>query len=459
MPAFRVRRLALLAVLILGLHGYAAPHAATSPATSSASTKASTKAGQSESRLLDSLLEERRYPELEQKLASATLLPPERNYFEGILANRQNRLPEAIRLLNSAMPELKSHAPQRAARALHTLADSYVKTFRYADAIDTYTELMANFSRYLGKTERKSTDDDYKAISLLRDAKPQTVEIKQAFTLPTHLSKIGTIDTDLELNGVTNSWIIDTGANFSAVSESFARKLGLTLSKNAATTQGITGAENVLHMAVIPEMHIGDALVRKIVVLVMEDRSLNLVTAAGKYQIDAILGYPVLSALGAMRFEKNAIRFGPTSGDANAGAALYMEFLTPLLQCRVGGRELLFSFDTGASGSVFTFTYYKQFRDSALRNAPKKPYGMGGAGGIRRFQAFYQSIVNIGVGERTAKLRDVPVIPQPMDTDLDKLNGNLGRDLVEGFRDFTMDFTHMRFTLGEPLPATAKASN
>jgi len=444
---------ALAAILWLGLPPHALPQA-TAPASNAQ------KAGQqSASQQFEFLLSERRYPELAEKLPSAGLSPLHRDYFEGVLANRQNRLPDAIRLLEKALPGLKSESPERTAQALHLLADSYVKSFHYADAIPVYADLLTNYERYLEKSERKSTEDDYKTVQLLKDAPPQTVELKEAVTIPTHRSKLGTIDMDLTLNGVTRSWIVDSGANFSVVTESLARKLALPISKEEATTQGITGAENPLHTAIIPELKIGIAVVRNAVVLVLRDSDLNIHFGRGRYQIDAILGYPVLSALGSLTFANNAIRIGPSDAASDAGAVLYMELLTPLLQCSIGGRELLFSFDTGADRSIFTVKYYKQFRDTALRGLPLKSYKLGGAGGVRQFNVYFQPLVEAHIGSRVSALKEVPVLPEPMSTDLDKLNGNLGRDLVNGFQSFTIDFTHMRFLLGEPLTTTSASTH
>ena len=51
------------------------------------------------------------------------------------------------------------------------------------------------------------------------------------------------------------------------------------------------------------------------------------------------------------------------------------------------------------------------------------------------------------VGEDKAALHRVGVIPVPLGTDMDQAYGNLGRDLISGFRSFTLDFANMRFTL------------
>jgi hypothetical protein len=52
-------------------------------------------------------------------------------------------------------------------------------------------------------------------------------------------------------------------------------------------------------------------------------------------------------------------------------------------------------------------------------------------------------------------LQKVPVVPV-MGTDMDRRYGNIGRDLVDPYRSFTIDFESMRFLLGDKLTTPPK---
>lgn len=116
------------------------------------------------------------------------------------------------------------------------------------------------------------------------------------------------------------------------------------------------------------------------------------------------------------------------------------------------GRKLLFSFDTGATSSVFSVRYYREF-PSAFRSLKRKSYGVPDAGGVKNIPAYVLPQAVLTVGEAKAALHWVAVIPVPIGTGLDKVYGNPGRDLISGFRSFTLDFVNMRFTLE---PASTK---
>jgi predicted aspartyl protease len=448
---------ALLVVLLRGL--VAAPSFAAQAGVPSAAPGAqapSSRTSTSSSSDLDALIKNFDYTELEDAVAT---MPEsaERDYFAGVLANRSGNLAESIELLTKVLPGLKASRPDRASVALEALADDYTKSFRYAEAIPAFEDLLHNFATQMDPIKKKSAQDDYQVALLLRDAPAQTISFDGAIDLPIDRSaEIGTIETNLSVNGVEQAWILDTGANISTVSASFAAKLGVKLSSGAAQTTGITGAENKLQIAILPEMKLGGATIRNVVLMVLDDDNLNVpVGNKQRYQINAILGYPVLAALGRFTFTKDGhFLAGPNSPAGQGGARLYMDELTPLLECEVENRKALFSFDTGADDSALSDRFHRDFPD-AFKGVRKKKYGLAGAGGTMQMKVYYLPEVQLGVGQTQPVLRKVPVLPA-MGTDMDLRYGNLGRDLVDPYQSFTIDFEHMRFLLGDKIATDAK---
>ncbi len=421
--------------------------------TQAPSVQSSPAGGRANAATLDSYVREFRFTEL------AALIPGlpasrDRDYFAGVLANREGRAAESIELLEGVLPKVKASSPERAAVALLSLADDYVKTYRYADAVRAYQDLLHNFASQLDKSEKQSTTDDYRTVLLLKDAPPQSITFAGSVDLPMHRNPVlDTLDVALTVGGVTESWILDTGANYSAVTASFARRLGAKLLPGEAQTQGITGAENKLRAAILPELKVGGATVHNVVLVVLEDSSFNVPAGKDKrYQINAVLGYPVLQALQRVTFASDGhFLAGPGSPGGDSGAPMFMNLLMPLLECRVEGRPVLFSFDSGANQSFFSVRYYREFA-SQFKGLTKKRHGMGGAGGVRFVDAYFLPHPQLGIGAATVTLKNVPVLPA-LGTYADKLFGNLGRDVTDPYSSFTIDFASMRFQLGNKLPA------
>ena len=404
---------------------------------------------------LDSAVAELRYEDLADAVKS---LPadPEQDYFAGVLANREGRVQESIRRLEAALPSIRKANPARAAVALHTLADDYVKSYRYRDANSAYQDLLTHFRHEVDTAELQGLEDDASVAKLLVDAPAQSISFDGPVQIKTYHSPLGTIDTDLAVNGVTGPWILDTGANFSVVSASYARRLGLNPSRGEGQTQGISGAENRLHVAILPELRIGGATVRNVVLLVLEDGSLNV--QSGKdthYQINAIVGYPLFQALQRVTFAAGEMSAAGSADDASRGAKLFMEDLSPLIECQFRGRNLLFDLDTGASASVLSVRFYRDFPE-AFRSLSPKPDGLAGAGGVKIVEAYHLPEMMLEVGDQAVVLHNATALPVAQNTWLDKTYGNLGRDLMEGFRSFTLDFANMRFAMAPAAGANGK---
>ena len=339
---------ALLLSLIFGIH---AAVLAQTTATKHASDKAPPKGMD---HALDGLVQRKEYPALERQLKAANLGRDERAYYAGILADRSNHIADAIAIFEKIIPDLKTAHPHQSAIALRTLASDYFRVGRYAESCDRYIDLRKGFAGEFTKAELQAIDDNLRTIELLRDAAPQSISGSRNFRIPVQRDPTGDLDVPVEVGEMKQWWIFDTGANISTIAMSSAKQFGLTLSKGSASTQsGATGAEVPLRTAVIPELILGGAVIHNVAVLVMDNKALNVPIGANKhYQIQGILGYPVLAALGSFMVTADAMNIAPESVPSERSSRLYVEELTPLLEATVAGRELLFGFDTGAASGL-----------------------------------------------------------------------------------------------------------
>ena len=248
---------------------------------------------------LDADVKEFRLSELEARLQ--TMQPgPERDHFAGVLANRSGHIDDSILLLNRALPNIRESQAKRAAIALEALADDYNKSFRYGDAARTYDDLLAHFA---GQLDRGGTKDDSDLAHLLQGTPAQTITWQGPVRLKTERNPIGSLVTELTVNGVRERWLLDTGANQTVLTRSFAHQLGLQpLPGSAQTGSGVTGIANPLQVAVLPTLQMGGAILKNVVVLILEDAHLKVGRGKHAYQINAILGYPVFQALGTITF-------------------------------------------------------------------------------------------------------------------------------------------------------------
>jgi predicted aspartyl protease len=400
---------------------------------------------------LDRLVQGKRYPELEQQLQLAHLNPIDLAYFTGIVADRNNHPLDAIVDLEKVLPELRKTSPTHTAVALRTLAGDYFKTGRYGEASDTYSDVLKHFAAVFSAAEMQEMTDNRNMFELLRGAAPQTVSGEHEFRTPIRSNVLGNVEVPIQIGNATEWWILDTGANESSITVSTAKRIGLALSKESASGQsGATGKEVPLRTAVIPKLAIGGIVVRNVIVVVSEDKAFNVnLGKHGHYQIQGILGYPVLAAMGSLTILGNELQVQPESQPSPRSSRLYLEELTPLLEATVDGHDLLFGLDTGSDAASFTAKYLQEFPRQFASLKPKK-WGVGGIGGIRWMHAYTLPEADLHLGTATATLKNVPVVTEDVGVDpLDGVFGNLGQSLLHQFRSYTIDFSQMRFTAGE----------
>jgi hypothetical protein len=393
----------------------------------------------------DHLLQERRYLELDKALSSkSNLTGSDRAFFEGVMANRRNRVAESIKMLEPLVSSLSATNKDRAVIALSTLADDYEKTFRYSDAADTYGELEKRFGSSMDDQERQRASREAARWNLLRGAPSQSAEVKVPFTVPITRNKVGLLEVFAEFGRFHESLILDTGANLSAISFSLAQRLGLKLSSSAATSSGIAGRRMAVHTAVIPELRLGDARLRNVAVIVVSDK--DLIVPELHYRIPGSIGFPVLSALGRITFFADGrLGVGEAAGSSGGEENLFLQRLTPIVAAEVGGMERLFTIDTGAVGSFFTVRYYLEHKsDFTLQRIGN--FDLAGAGGVRRYPAYFAGKLNMKIGGACVAVNELPVITQARGSSDDKFYGNVGQSILRQFKSYTFDFQNMSFS-------------
>jgi hypothetical protein len=415
-----------------------------------------TLAASAQTNKLDADAAHLRYDDLALDLAT-TPPGPEHDLFAGVLADRTNRFDDALRLLTPFASKPASDttlSPSRLALVLGSLADANVKLFRYAEASALYTRLLADDPTGLSPTLLKDDQDDADTLKLLLTAPPQTIDMDgpapNFINLPTKSDHLKSITTDLTVHNITAPWVLDTGANFSVVSESFARQLGLTLSAGVAHTQGATGAENPLHIAILDTLPLGSFTVHNAVLLVLPDANLTLQTGRRSHVIPAILGYPVFQALGIIRFtHDHHFQAGPTLPLNGDSSPIYMEKLNILFACRTHDHPRPFLFDSGANATTFFVPYYREFAADLLHEKQGTRNGYG-AGGSSTDQVYILDHVDLELANRIVDLQHIAVFKNPQNTLADEYEGALGRDLINSLDSLTLDLIHDRVYPGKP---------
>jgi hypothetical protein len=387
-----------------------------------------------------------------------TVLPAgaERDFFSGILATRLGEDDEAVRLFTRAIPELKRSHSDEAAMALRLLADTDDRMGRFADSTTVYDKLEhSGLERTLPDTYRSGVKDDSELARVLSTSRVQTLTWTGAVHLATsRANPLGVITTELSLQGIRSAWILDTGANQSVISRSLAEQLHLAMLPGIAhTASGVTGIENPLRVAILPEMSLGGATAHNVPLLVLDDANLTIsVTKDKTYRIAGVIGLPVLRALGCVTFHHEGTLDATKICDGPAeGSPLEFNMLTPVVLPVIEGQPLPFTLDTGAGGTSLSVRFYQRFISEKPTWKVAKTIS-GGAGGNIVTSTFLVPTVTFALGGQTVVVHRLSVSPERQHSYVDALFGNMGEDVLQSVSSFTLDFPRMRFLMGTNLP-------
>ncbi len=401
-------------------------------------------------RQLDALVWTKSFPELVSRYPHLRpqLGPLEQPYFDGIIAGREGRLEQSRRHLRPLTGKLSAH---RTATALRTLACDDFLLSHYREAATAYALLLDHYASHLQATEKQELNDNRSVAALLGGAPRESVGLIPRVNLPLRRDLVGLLDTQVAAGKQKRWFILDTGAGMTTIPESTARAFHLKMLPGQAETQGITGVEVPLHVAIIPQLRFGRVVLRNIPAQVVSDASL---TIPGRLPhqttlLAGILGFPELRLLGNLHFNVRTkqLRLGDPE-PAGPRISLYMYDMVALLGMRYQARPVLFSLDTGAQAGLLTAHFLRRFPAIKDRLKPR-PYIFAGAGGQRRMTAYYVRDIPIQYADTSVVLHDLPVLTEDIGLQpLDGVDGNMGQDLLRKLGNYSIDLQSMGLGAG-----------
>jgi hypothetical protein len=248
----------------------------------------------------------------------------------------------------------------------------------------------------------------------------------------------------IEVGGETYSFIFDTGANISLVSMSYARKLRMRVFETEIDVGGIAGTTVKSRLGHLNVMRLGKALIKDAIFLVMEDKDLNI----QGLQLNAILGYPVISALREVTLTRSGRLLIPATPRAKGPQNLAMEGLTPLVQATYRDRKFTFALDTGADRSLFYPPLFKEWGAEIAGEYELGSESVTGVGTRREIPAYRLKNAVLEVAGKKGVLPQVPVLTQFTNEKSRYFFGNLGQDFFGQFPSMTLNFERMSVTFG-----------
>ena len=349
--------------------------------------------------------------------------------------------------------------PQVRAQALGILTSDAFMRGDYAGAA-RWGRALGEAQAALGDTASVAhTEQASQIATLLIGHPPQSVDgaIAQR-TIPARTDRVGLPRIDVAVNGQAQEAVFDTGASLSVLSTETARRLGVTVIEGGSRVgNGVQGTVAV-RLGVADRLEIAGTVLRNVPFLIIDDAQLTFPVPGG-YDIKAIIGLPVMHALGRVRMEPAAGRLtvlppaaaDPAQSNLVAGAAQIF------VAVAIDGQEVPLHLDTGANSSSLSALYAaaNPTRIAALATGETHT---GSAGGVASRRVATWRNAPLAVGGRTLLLPMLPIsLPVP-GAPTARYYGALGSEALRAFESYTLDFNRMRLELGPPVPPAPPAA-
>jgi hypothetical protein len=325
----------------------------------------------------------------------------------------------------------------------------------------------ARWGRALGEAQAARGDAEgagqsehqWQVAALLAGHPAQTVEGGLAGrTIAARTDRVGLPRIDVAVNGQAQEAVFDTGASLSVLSTETARRLGvIVIDGGTSVGNGVQGTVAV-RLGVADRLEIAGATLRNVPFLIIDDAQLTFPVPGG-YDIRAIIGLPVMRALGRVRMEPAAGRFTLLPPEAMQAAApnLVAGAGQVYVAVAVDGLELPLHLDTGANHSSLSALYAAAHPERIAALATAEAH-MGSAGGIASARVATWPNAPLALGGRTLLLPALPITLPAPGAPTPRSYGALGSDALRAFESYTLDFNAMRLELGVPIPAPAPAA-
>lgn len=251
----------------------------------------------------------------------------------------------------------------------------------------------------------------------------------------------------LSIHGVSATYWFDTGANFSVLSESEAKRFGLTVRSVAAKAAVSTGAKVDFRLAVADRLTFGPILLENVAFLVFPDDQPPFKDASPGSR--GLIGIPVLLAFERFAWSSDK-KFEIGSKPLNARAFrpnLCFDGNTPVTQVQFQNRNLTFVLDTGATNTDLFPPFAAAFPELVRNSQKNDSYKMEGVGSSKKMNAAILDAVNLVVGGYPVVLKPANVLLNPTGETNKLFQGNLGIDLLQQAHEAIFDFRAMTLSL------------
>ncbi|WP_319482191.1 aspartyl protease family protein [uncultured Draconibacterium sp.] len=366
-------------------------------------------------------------------------------YYSALISNVFNNAEES----NKAIDELlEKHSASLTDTMLNELYSTkllnHVNLYEYSETAKASEFIQTNFAALNDSSELENLQNEIKIWEALKDVPPQEIVKTADALIPMTRDKVGLFNIDVSFGNSTKNLLFDTGANFSVMVRSLAKKLNLEITEADFYVTAATGLRVKSDIAIAPELTIAGITFKNVFFLVLDDKDLSFPQI--DYYINGAIGFPVIEAMDEIRVSKDNQIFVPQNPVEYSYNNFALDGLMPIIAAEYNGDTLRFNFDTGATTTSLYPQFYKDYKNQVERNFEKEKFTAGSGGGIIEFEGYIIDKLNLKVADSAAQIDSVRLHIEDIGGKENNFHGNFGQDYIKQFDEMIISFKYASVT-------------
>ena len=356
-------------------------------------------------------------------------------FVKGSVAVAFNRPQEAEQKLKLAIRAAKGAEQLNAAR--EKLGVLYLRQGRMRDASE---QMHAILKRDPSRSDTQGMVDLFGPLASSANFSARLP--KAGAALPCEVKPDG-VWLPLTVNGRSATWLLDTGFNFSGVTEAVAQSLGIVVHDAGASAQDLAGGDARIKSGVAERMTIGGLEFRNVPLMIFPDSQMPW--KAWPLERRGIVGLPVAIAMQTLSWARDGTCRAGFASTKDGESNLALDDFNPVVRGSLNKKPIDFFLDTGNQAGTQLWSRFKaDFPDILSAGGVTS-----GATQITQFGGSSNRPTTVipelrfDIGGLSALLKPALLFDKPVGNDYQ--HGLLGMDVFSQASEVVIDFRKMTF--------------
>ena len=366
----------------------------------------------------------------------------ERDAFLALHYTLINKPSESEILITALLGNNKAALHDSLKRDLYSISiNNNVFIGNYKKSAEQTKIILEKYSKYIKEKDKEDYENSLIIWNAIQDVEKQSVIKNSETQIDIKRDMAGLYNIPVTYNGENTDFIFDTGANFSTITETYAKKMNLTFTSAKIKVGAITGKKIDAVIAYAKSFSIGNMEIKNTVFIVLPDEDLSF--AGGMYKINGIIGLPVIEAMQELIISKDGKLTVPKTPSVNTLNNFLMDGFIPVVEVDYKNNPMCFNFDTGARTTLLYAPFFKEYEKEIKEKYTVEDIKFGGAGGDTKIPGYKLKDIELSVGTDKVVIPEISLLSVPVKDNEELMYGNLGQDFISKFDSMILNFSSM----------------